>query len=285
MFGEILALSAALMWATSSLLYRHGMERLSPKVVNTVRAVSATLFLFILLSVFGRTREAFTLPPTIYLYALIASVFGLSLGDIFYLYAIKTIGISRAIPIASSTPWIVAVLSVIFLGEKVTASIILGIFLIFCGIYLIREKDQGGTRQNWGVLFALGAAGSWALYVLASKIALMETDPVVFNTVRMSFFALTYIVIMIPSRQKKDVFLVKSKEWWYVLIGAILDLGGGALAFYFSLTLIEASRATPLSSLSPVFATIFAFLFAKEKVSPRLAAGIALCLAGIYVLM
>jgi DME family drug/metabolite transporter len=285
MLGELLALSAALMWATSSVLYRHGMERLSPKVVNTVRALSATLFLFLVLIFLGRAGEVFSLSPKIYFYALIASVFGLSVGDIFYLYAIKTIGISRAIPIASSTPWIVAVLSVLFLGEKITPSIIAGILLIFCGIYLIREKDEVRESKSWGFVFALGAAGSWSIYILISKLALAEVNPVVFNTARMSFFAIAYIIVMIPSSQKKDIILVKRKEWWYVLIGAILDLVGGAVAFYFSLTLIEASRATPLSSLSPVFATLFAYLFAHEKITPRLATGIAVCLLGIFVLM
>jgi len=285
MLGELLALSAALMWATSSVLYRHGMERLSPKVVNTVRALSATLFLFLVLIILGRAGEVFSLSPKIYLYALIASVFGLSVGDIFYLYAIKTIGISRAIPIASSTPWIVAVLSVLFLGEKITPTIIAGILLIFCGIYLIREKDEVRERKSLGFVFALAAAASWSIYILISKLALTEVNPIVFNTARMSFFAIAYIIVMIPSSQKKDVILVKRKEWWYVLIGAILDLAGGAVAFYFSLTLIEASRATPLSSLSPVFATLFAYLFAHEKITPRLATGIAICLLGIFVLM
>ena len=76
------------------------------------------------------------------------------------------------------------------------------------------------------------------------------------------------------------------KHHWrgYLFIGAV----GLALPFVLiaqGLTAIDASTAAILNALSPLFATVVAAFWIKERVTVAKAAGIALCLAGTAVLV
>ena len=76
------------------------------------------------------------------------------------------------------------------------------------------------------------------------------------------------------------------REHWrpYLVVGA----GGIALPFLLiaqALTVIDASTAAILNSLSPLFASIVAAIWIKDPVTPAKAAGIALCLVGTAVLV
>jgi drug/metabolite transporter (DMT)-like permease len=76
------------------------------------------------------------------------------------------------------------------------------------------------------------------------------------------------------------------REHWraYLFVGAV----GLALPFVLiaeALTTIDASTAAILNALSPLFASIVAALWIRDRITPAKASGIALCLLGTAVLV
>ena len=63
-------------------------------------------------------------------------------------------------------------------------------------------------------------------------------------------------------------------------IGGILSWGIGAISFFTSIELIGAARATPISSINPLFSVILGILVLKEKLKPLQAIGIMLIIFG-----
>ncbi|MFQ5892305.1 MAG: DMT family transporter, partial [Candidatus Methanofastidiosia archaeon] len=189
MYGQFLALFASFMWASSSILYKKALVKFSPSILNTIRPLTALLFLSVVLIYEEEFLNLFSHSQKTYLLTFLTAIFGLLLGDFFYLSSIKLIGVSRALPLASITPLIVALISHFYLKEIITLNLIVGTFLILLGIYLITEENKKQEKMKKGILFAFLAALFWALYVVISKVALEEIRPIAFNIIRMFFFS------------------------------------------------------------------------------------------------
>jgi transporter family protein len=67
-------------------------------------------------------------------------------------------------------------------------------------------------------------------------------------------------------------------------VAGIISLGIGGICIFLSLSLLNASKAIPLSSISPFFAIILAFIYAKEKLNIKILFGTTFIVTGIILL-
>ena len=65
----------------------------------------------------------------------------------------------------------------------------------------------------------------------------------------------------------------------------ILGMGIGALAFLTAINLIGPAKTATLTAATPVFGLVMAVLFLKEKPTPPLLAGVALCVTGVWLVL
>jgi len=63
---------------------------------------------------------------------------GSFVGQIAFYHGLKVGEVSKVAPIAGSFPLIAAILGIVFLGESVTITKAIGIFLIISGIFFLR---------------------------------------------------------------------------------------------------------------------------------------------------
>jgi len=77
---------------------------------------------------------------------------------------------------------------------------------------------------------------------------------------------------------------LKRKTWIILALGGIVGLVFGWVLLAISLSYTEASRAVPISSVSPLFATLIGAFFLKDKVTVRIFAGAVLIVLGISVI-
>jgi drug/metabolite transporter (DMT)-like permease len=124
-------------------------------------------------------------------------------------------------------------------------------------------------------------AAMWGASYLFMRYALPSLGPVLLIELRVLIagIALAAFVWLTGGR-------VGWQEHWraYLFVGAV----GLALPFVLiaeALTVIDASTAAILNALSPLFASIVAAVWIRERVTPAKAAGITLCLVGTAVLV
>ena len=146
MIGEILALSAALCWAISAVLYKKALYRFGYYATNFIRTFFATIFILGILPVIHPFSLTLTFNLLILLF--IGSVFNLIIGDTFYFRGLKKMGVSRTQSIASSYPFYSMILAAIFLKEGVTTPVIIGTPLIIGGIALISWSQYKENESN-----------------------------------------------------------------------------------------------------------------------------------------
>lgn len=66
-------------------------------------------------------------------------------------------------------------------------------------------------------------------------------------------------------------------------VAGVLALGVGGILLFLSLSLVDASIAIPLSSVSPLFSLMLAKRYSGERITPRIIMGAALIVVGVVL--
>jgi len=292
--GELAALAAAFCWTLSPVLYKVALSDAKPIPANISRCISTTIFLFACLAVSGRLWNLATLGIDSLLLASLSGIVGLFLGDTMYMMSLALIGVSRAVPVSCAYPLFTTFFAVLFLGERVTSFLLLGTVVIIVGTWLVSQERTGSSSVTRSVLFkgvsiALATAIVWSVSIIMmdralelSQMASIDSAFVV-NTARMSATVLAFLALS-PLIDRHFRFMkLKRKTWIILALGGIVALGLGWVLLAVSLSQIEASHAVPISSVSPLFATLIGAFFLKEKVTVRIFIGSVLIVLGTSV--
>src|SRR5262245_44856570 len=102
--GILFGLTAAFIWATTSLLVKHNAARVDTLSFNAFRVVVGALFFYVLLPFFGGTSLLTQLTPLTMLTLAVSVTFGFVIGDSLYFWSMTKIGASRAMPISGVYP-------------------------------------------------------------------------------------------------------------------------------------------------------------------------------------
>ena len=290
MIGEILALSAALCYAVAAVLYKKALRNASYLSVNLVRTLFATLLLLATLPATQYHSSTITFNQLALI--VIGSVFNLAIGDTLYYVGLKKIGVSRAQPISSSYPLYTMFLAALILDERLTLAVAVGTPLVVVGIALVslnrNEKNNtalNGEATKLGVTSSIIAAAFWSIGLALIKMALNypNTDPI-FAAFISRAVALPFLLIaVIAVGELNQIRKLTRVDVTIPAAGGVLEIGLGAILLFSSLALIDASRAIPLSSISPLFSLVLASTYSGEKVVTKNVVGTILIVAGIIL--
>jgi len=139
-------------------------------------------------------------------------------------------------------------------------------------------------KETLGTILALLTAVISGISIPLNKIFVVEMEPAVFTAVRALIIGLIFLAFAgWQSKRSKHSF--KKVPWKYLIV---IGLVGGGLAFllYFTgLSLTTTSRAAFLHKTLPIYTSVLAFIFLKERVSRRQSLGLLAMLAGTFLLV
>jgi DME family drug/metabolite transporter len=238
-----------------------------------------------------------TLPLPIVAVVIVSGLIGLGVGDTLYMFALKSIGVARAVPLATSYPLFSLLWATLLLGQSVTASAVVGTFVILLGIWLLsREKVESkfhvhGRLELTGVAVSLLAAVAWSVSITLMDFAV--TMPGVVSglaanyaivTIRITGMSLVLLALA-PLLDRGHGFL---KLGWKAIVllcvGGLIANGLGWLFMNFSLLNLPATQAVPISSTTPLFSALAGFAFFREKITRDNTLGAALVVAGVVLI-
>jgi len=133
-FGDLIALSATVAWATTAIAVRKYLKGMNAGVVTFYRFLFASIVFVIYL--------IFTSSITIAnIYQILAGIV-IGIGTILYYEGLKRIKAAQVSALELSTPFFAAILGFVILGELVAKMQIVGIILLFLGIYYLSKKED-----------------------------------------------------------------------------------------------------------------------------------------------
>jgi drug/metabolite transporter (DMT)-like permease len=291
--GYAMVMTAATLWAVngtvSKVILTTGLSSLR---LAEVRSTGAFVLLALGLAV--------TRPRTLRLrrrelpYFILFGVGGLALVQWFYFLAIHRLQIGIALLIQYIAPVLVALWARYVLHEPVRRRIWLALALALTGLALVVEIWSGLSLNAAGVAASLGAAGSYALYILLAEHRIGDRDPISLVCLGFLFASILWAVLRpwwsFPGHVVgKDVSLhghlsslhlpVWSLMAWMVLLGTIVPFG----LLVASLRHISATRAGIVAMLEPVAGALVAWAWLGESLGGMQLVGAAIVLASIFL--
>jgi len=292
MIGEVAAISAAFCWALSAVLYKKVLGRVGYMTTNLVRSAFAVLFLLLIVPISLSLYPSSALTSNELAILVFGALTNLFIGDTFYFMGLRKIGVSRAQPISGSYPLFSMLLAAIILSETLTFAILIGTPLIVVGIALIslttNDKNDGASTHLSplrGVAASIAAAIFWSVGLTAYKVALSggQIDLISANFLRTTAIMPFLLISVFAAGESKQLKKMTRFDVSALASAGILALGVGGTLLFLSQTLIENSRAIPLSSVSPLFSLVLASHYIREKVTMRIAIGTILIVAGVIL--
>jgi len=273
-FGEICAIMAALCWALGASLYKKAIHDMNSLQFNLIRSTSVAIYAFLILFLLGKWSSFFNLDFNTIAIMGISSLLVLVAGDTLYFIGLRTIGVTKTVPITYSYSILVVLLSAIILEEAITLPLILGTIAIILGVWLVANKALDQTQKSGssliGVLASLGTILCWGFGIVLFKIILNNNDPYILTAGRMLFLLPTLAILsIIPYGKKSPRKKLTKTQLSLALLSGLIALGIGDTLLYLGLDSTNINIVAPLTSITPIFSAIIAILFLGEKVSKK----------------
>lgn len=218
MIGELAALGAAVSWAIAPILYRKALFSIKPISANIVRCVTNAGVLVAVLLLLGKADILAALPVWVLVVTVASGVIGLGIGDTLYMIGLKSVGVARAVPLASTYPLFSLVWAVFFLGQPLSLLAVMGATLILFGIWLLsgrKGKERDGVKGKvalTGVAVSLATAVVWSISITLMDVAVSSTSinnldaNYAIVTLRIAAIAL-FLMTLTPFLDKEHSFL------------------------------------------------------------------------------
>jgi drug/metabolite transporter, DME family len=285
--GALCALGSAITWAVTSLLVRALIPRFGSVGVNALRSTLSGALLLLWVVLTGGLPALVTTSPRVVALLAVSIVFAIGIGDTLFFESTRSLGLGRAMTIATGYPVLAAVLAAAFLAEPITTTLAAGTFLTLGGLALVvaprAEPVAGEARPAVGVAAALLAALAWAISIVLVKAPLREIEPVDAQAIRLPLAA---ALLWLTPWSRGALAAVRTcgrdAAWRLAVLSGLTAIS--SVMFIAGVKYAGVTVAAVLSSTAPLFAIPLGVLFLHERLSPIVALGAVITIIGIVVL-
>ena len=215
--------------------------------------------------------------------ATISGVF-LTIHFVTWISSLKYTSVASSVALVQSAPIFVVLGGILFLREKPTLQVILGVLITIAGGVIISLHDFSFDKSAfWGNLLAVAGAFGAAGYMLAGRKLRESVDLVSYVTLVYSVTAVFLVVITLLNRDS----LVGYSPQIYGLLFAIAMVPQviGHTSFNWALKYLSATTVSIIILGEPVGASILAIFFLSENLSLMTIVGGLIIIAGVVVVI
>jgi len=272
-----------LVWGSTWLVIKIGLESIPPFLGAAVRFLIASLIMYSIVVIRGVKIPKD--PISVRLYILVG-ICSFSIGYSLVYWGQQYIPSALAAILFGTFPFFVAGMSwFVYKSEDITLSKVLGIVIGFIGVIFIFSEDvvnQFGEASFFGMLVIILAASIQAVVSVTIKKYGNGISTFALNTIGMSIgTSILFIISIIIEDWGQTVIDRKA-------IGSVLYLAtfGTVVTFgllFWLLKHIEAVKLSLLAFITPIIAVLLGTVFAEEEFTIQIYGGSALVLIGILI--
>ena len=266
------------LWASAFVAIRHLGETFSPGALSLGRLAVGTVALGVVLLPRGWRRP--DLAEWVRLVAIGALWFGL------YNVALNAgelrVDAGTAAMLIQLSPVLVAVLAAIFLGERATLALGLGLVVAFTGVVLIATSTSDSGARDWlGVGLCLVSAAAYAVSLVLQKPLVARLPAIQVTWVACAVGTVTCLpftgdlVAEVQSASAADL-------WWVVYLG-VFPTAIAFSTYAFALSRMTAGNLSVTTYLVPPITVLMSWVVLSEAPPAMAYVGGALCLVGVAI--
>ncbi len=286
--GELYSIGAAASWGLAVVMYMRLGESVPPVALSLFKnLIVVGLMVPTVLIVHGLAPPSFEWWSL--LLAILSGVLGIAVADTMFFRALNALGAGRTGIIGNLFSPFVIVLSMLFLGERLSLMQFWGFLLVMIGVVLVNQRQATEVltpaQLKRGLSYGIGAIFLNAAGIVMAK-PVLEREPFFWVAlVRLSAALLPMLWLwrVLPAHHR--VPSLRALPWPLLIAGAFF---GQYLAMLFWLAgykYTQASIASVLNETASVFILIFAWMFLKERLSRRKLIGVMCTLCGVAVML
>jgi len=279
----VLVLASAVSHGLWNYLVKEGNDKESFMLLLNVSS------LILLIPVFILILPEIYLPLEIVPYLLVSgiaeTVYFLGLGK-----AYESGDLSIVYPVARSSPVFVTIAAAIFLGEKLSLIGLLGILIIFIGVYVLHLK--GLTRDDlvtpitylmsgssrYAVIAALGTT----VYSITDKLGVTTVDPLLYSF-WLGFSVTGMMIIVTLKRRGLQAIRDEFSSPFRIMFAGLLMRGGYMMVLY-AMSLAQVSYILALRQISVVLGALLGVVFLGESYGKVRIIGSLIIFIGVFIL-
>lgn len=279
----LLLIVLALIWGSSYILMKRGLESFSAVQVSMMRIIFASLALLPFLPKALKNTNKRDVG-----YALVVAVLGSGIPSYLYPLAITNVDSGLAGIINSLTPVFTLFFGWLFFSTSVGFNKVLGLAISLAGagfLVLYNNEDYPSFSLNW---YALAAVLATVCYGLSSNFLKSKLNHVVASQLTaLTFFLISPLALAILL-STNFVEVVKTNpeattSMSFILILGVLGTGVALVLFNYLIKRTDALYASSVTFLMPIIA-IFWGLIDNEDIGIYHLAGLVCILIGVYIM-
>ena len=253
--AQILLVFVTLIWGATFIMVKDALNDAGPFAFGTLRFTIAGILTLVIVN-----KSIFTLTKTEIIGGLICG-FCLFCGYAFQNFGLMQTSASKSAFITSVSVLMVPIILYLFNIQKIKMKVWFAVVLATIGLYFL--LDPRGGMMNWGDILTFGCALGFAVHIIFQGYYVKK------NVRVLPFFLVQAWVVVGLSFINSLLFEPIFAIWSPRLIFALLVTGIAAtfiaiLLMIWAQQILNPSETAIIFALEPVFATVFAIIFAGE---------------------
>ena len=291
MFFAVLALFA---WAGLSFCVRSAM-RDAPLLRTTATISTANALIMIPVAFSLMPLSAFRPAQGEKIYYIVAlGLFIVAGSRLTYYFAIRRIGPSRTLPVATSTPIITAFIAAAWVGEPLTLNMLIGLALLAGGVTLAVGADpsqdanlpDSSRARMLGWMMAGVTVCLWSVSGVTMKVVSSDVPPLAAAAMIIwCGVPFSWLIALAGSKGEAGRWIPRA-SWRWIAASACCQTVA-VPSFVSAVHYTYAVNASAITALQPLIALIVAHLFVREaeNITWRLVAGALMTVCGTLVVI
>jgi drug/metabolite transporter (DMT)-like permease len=256
---------------------KDALETLSPSLALSLRAIIASIALYVVVSVRQKSINLFQGIDRKDLPRFIALGFlNIPFNQFMYFKGLHQTSPANSALLYAMTPAIVFVLVLLIHGEKANWKKTLGISIAFIGTAFVMFEhgasfDSANTTGNILIFIAVVA---WSLFTILGRPLVPKYGALRVTAIHMLFGTIIFLPFGLATSDLSVIPSISSSLWIEIVyLGLIASC----------VRKLETSKVAIFQNLQPVLTTIIALILGTVTLTPILAGGGALALAGVIL--
>ena len=282
----LFAFASAFFAGVTSFLAKIGVKDIDSHVATAIRTIIVLIFSWIMVFIIGSQSTIVNIDGKTFLFLILS---GLSTGGswLCYFKALQLGDVNKVVPIDKSSTILTMILAFIFLNEKITINMVIGMIGIAIGTYLMiqrKEKAEKIVKGKAWLIYALLSALFASLTSILGKVGIENVESNLGTAIRTIVVLVMAWIIVFATKKQRDVNKIDKRSLIFLILSGVAT-GASWLCYYKALQDGLASIVVPIDKLSILVTVLFAYIFLKEKLSKKSLLGLILIVVGTLLLL
>ena len=215
---------------------------------------------------------------------LLLGIYGVIANQLFFVLGLAWTSVAHAAVIMTLMPILVLLLAAFLGQERITARKVVGMIIAAMGVVALQLEKKGGSGATpLGDFCTFLCIISLAIFTVRSKQLMKRFGSLTINSVAYIGGSLVIAPLTVWLSLRYGLARASAAAWWSIAYMAVFSSVLAYFIYNYALTYMPASRASAVSYLQPLGATLLAVALLGEPVTMALAIGGILVLIGVFV--